>query len=62
MIETDDGYPLPDGCDDIIAAAATAMRDAHAARTATAEAYVAARREAIYASLDAMRAEREATA
>ena len=58
MIETDDDYPLPHGCDDIIAQAANAMRDVHVKRRADAKAYVAERRAAIYADLAAMRAER----
>ena len=61
-IKTDENYPLPDGSDAVIAAAADAMRDVHAARTASIEAYAAERLAVIYADLAAMRAEREATA
>ena len=59
-IETDPNFPLPDGCEAVIALAAAATQDAHTARTADAEAYVVARREAIYADLAVMRAERVA--
>ena len=57
-LETDPDFPLPDGCDAVIAEAATAMQEAHARRTADAEAYAATRLTAMYANLDAYRAER----
>ena len=57
IIETHDDYPLPAGTAAVIAHAAAAMRDVHATRTADAEAYVARRRDAIYADLAAWRAE-----
>ena len=58
VIDTDPAYPLPPCTEDIIALAAATMQEIHTRRTADAEAFVAARREAIYASLDEMRAER----
>ena len=57
IIETHDDYPLPAGTAAVIAHAAAAMRDVHATRTADAEAYAATRLKAIYADLDAYRAE-----
>ena len=59
-IETDPAYPLPEGSDAVIAAAAASMTELHAARQASAEAYVARQRAALYAGLDEYRAEREA--
>ena len=58
LIGTDDSYPLPDGCDDIILAAATAMRDIAARRLASAEAYaherLAVNRAAVAVTVAAM--------
>ena len=52
LIETDGSYPLPEGSDGVIARAAAAMQDVHAARVASVEAYAAERRAAIQAASD----------
>jgi len=52
LIETDDSYPLPPGADDIILAAATAMRDIAARRLASAEAYAHERLATLHAAVD----------
>ena len=58
LIETDDSYPLPPGSEDIILAAATAMRDIAARRQASAEAYaherLAVNRAAVAVTVAAM--------
>ena len=50
-IETDDDYPLPDGSEAVIAEAAATMRDVHAARQASAEAYAAASLTRLHAAV-----------
>ena len=51
LIGTDNSYPLPDGCDDIILAAATAMRDIAARRQASIEAYAHERLATLHAEV-----------
>ena len=53
-IKTDENFPLPEGSEAVVAAAAGAMDDVHAARQAGAEAYVAAQLEAIHSAVAAM--------
>ena len=53
-IQTDDTYPLPADADTVIAAAATAMQDVHAARQARLEAYAAQRVTAVHEAVAAM--------
>ena len=51
-IETDETFPLPDGSEAVIAQAAAAKYDAHAARQAAAEAYAAASLARLHAEVD----------
>ena len=60
-ILADPDFPLPEGHKAVIALAATAEQEAHVKRQASAEAYVARHRAALYAGLNEYRAERDAS-
>lgn len=52
VLETDPAFPLPASAETVIAEAAAAMRDVHAAREARVEAYFAGRLAAMHAAVD----------
>jgi hypothetical protein len=60
LIETDPAYPLPQGTEDVIATAATAMQDVYDRRMANLDAYVAARKAALHAAVAEMQPRRSA--